>query len=62
MLVACRLAGLSALEGTMRTTTPKRNPASKSNRSDAVLDRLRAMQRAGEDPSDMIFRLVELKT
>jgi hypothetical protein len=30
MLVACRLAGLSALERTMLTTTPKRNPASKS--------------------------------
>ena len=36
MLVSCRLASLSALRRTMLTTTPKRNPASKSNRSDAV--------------------------
>jgi hypothetical protein len=45
MLVACRLAGLSALlRRTMLTTTPKRNRASKSNRIDAVLDCLRNAQ------------------
>jgi hypothetical protein len=32
----------------MLTTTPKRNPASKSNRSDAVLDRLRATRGSDE--------------
>ena len=36
------------LRRTMLTTTPKRNPASKSTRSDAVLDRLGAMRRRGE--------------
>ena len=41
----------------MLTTTPKRNPASKSNRSDAVLDRLRAMRRPGDSYSDVILRL-----
>ena len=46
MLVACRLAGLSALEGTTLTTPPKRNLASKSNRSDAVLDRLTGRERS----------------
>jgi len=44
----------------MLTTTPKRNPASMSNRSDAVLDRLRAVRRPGESPSDVIIRLIEL--
>ena len=43
----------------MLTTTPKRNPASKSNRSDAVLDRLRCIRGPGESYSDVILRLVE---
>jgi hypothetical protein len=38
----------------MLTTTPKRNRPSKSNRSDAVLDRLRAMRQPGESYSDVI--------
>ena len=37
----------------MLTTTPKRNPASKSNRSDAALGRLRAMCRPGESCCDI---------
>jgi hypothetical protein len=40
----------------MLTTTPKRNPASKSNRSDAVLDRLRAMRRPGESYNEVVPR------
>jgi hypothetical protein len=59
MLVACRLAGLSALEGTMRTSTRARNAASKSNRRDTVLDRLRCMRCPGESYSDMILRLAK---
>ena len=43
----------------MQTTTPKRNPAWKSNSSDAILDRLRYMRRPGESYSDIILRLVE---
>ena len=46
----------------MLTTTPKRNPASKSNRSDAVLDRLRAMRGRGESYSDVILRLVGIES
>ena len=43
--------------GTMLTTTPKRNPASKSNKSDAVVDRLRATRTPGESYSDVILRI-----
>ena len=46
----------------MLTTTPKRNPASKSNRSDAVRDRLRAMRVRGESYSDVILRLVGIES
>ena len=45
------------LRATMLTTTPKRNPASKSNRSDAVLDRPKAMCQPSESYSDVILRL-----
>ena len=45
----------------MQTTTPKRNPASKSNRSDVVLNRLRRMRRPGESYGDVILGLVELR-
>jgi hypothetical protein len=45
----------------MLTTTPKRNRASKSNRSDAVLDRPRAMRRPRESYSDVRLRLVEIE-
>ena len=45
----------------MLTTTPKRNPASKSNRSDAVLNRLRCIRRPGESYSDVILGLVEVE-
>ncbi len=38
----------------MLTTTPKRNPASKSNGSDAVLDRLKAIRRPGVSDSHVI--------
>ena len=42
MLIACRLAGLSALEGHYADDTAQgQSGASKSNRSDGVLDRLR---------------------
>jgi hypothetical protein len=40
----------------MLTTTPKRNPASKSYRSDAVLDRLRCMRRPGESYNEVVPR------
>ena len=40
----------------MLTTTPKRNPASKSYRSDAVLDRLRCMCRPGESYNEVVPR------
>ena len=50
------------LRGTMLTTTPKRNAASKSNRSDAVLDRLRATRTPGESYSDVILRLVGMES
>ena len=39
----------------MLTTRPQRNPASNSNRSDAVLDRLTAMRRPRESYSDVIL-------
>jgi hypothetical protein len=45
----------------MLTTTPKRNPASKSNRSDSVLDRLRAMRRPGDSYSEVIRRIAVQK-
>jgi hypothetical protein len=45
----------------MLTTTPKRNPASKSNRSDAVLNRLRCIRRPGESYSGVILGLVEVE-
>jgi hypothetical protein len=45
----------------MLTTTPKRNPASKSNRSDAVLDRLRCIRSPGESYSDVILGLIDIE-
>ena len=50
VLVACRLAGLSALGGTMRISTPARNASTcgcmLASKSAAVLDSLRARSRA----------------
>ena len=43
----------------MLTTAPKRNPASKSHRIDAILDRLRAMRGPDESYSDVILGLIE---
>jgi hypothetical protein len=43
----------------MLATTPKRNPASKSNRGDAVLHRL--MRGPCESYSDAILRLAEIE-
>jgi hypothetical protein len=45
----------------MLTAKPERNPASKSNRCDAVLDRLRCIRRPGESYSNVILSLVELE-
>ena len=62
MLVACRLAGLSALEA--HYADDQRSSAIRRRRGTGatpVLDRLRAMRRPGESYSDVSLRLVEIE-
>ena len=47
------------LRRTMLTTTPKRNPASKTDRSDARPRPSEGMRRPGESYNDVSLRLVE---
>jgi hypothetical protein len=56
MLVACRLAGLCALEGHYADDN-----AQAQSGVEAVLARLRAMRGPGESYSDVILRLVGIK-
>ena len=48
MLVACRLAGISALDAHYADLNALAQSGVDEHRSDAVLDRLRAMRKLGE--------------
>jgi hypothetical protein len=59
MLVAYRLAGLFALGAHYAGINELAQSGVDEHRSDAVLDRLRAMRGPGESYSDVILRLAE---